>query len=66
MLSNLGKKALTDLAISLGGDNLPGLVSNSASNVINKFERKISGKWALTKSFVYLFWMTVWMILLKP
>ena len=27
-LSNLGKKALTDIAIPLAGDNLPGLVSN--------------------------------------
>ena len=28
-------------------DNLPGLVSNSASNAINKSEQKISGKGAL-------------------
>ena len=27
-LGNLGKKALTDIAIPLAGDNLPGLVSN--------------------------------------
>ena len=27
-------------------DNLPGLVSNLASNAINKFEKKISGKGA--------------------
>ena len=44
-LANLGKKALTSVAISLTRDNsLSGLVSNLASNSINKFERKISGK----------------------
>ena len=32
----------------LATDNLPGLVSNLISNAINKFERKISGKWAVT------------------
>ena len=46
-LGNLGKKTLTNLAISLARDNLPGLVSNLASNAINKFERKISGKAAV-------------------
>ena len=43
---NLGKKAPTNVAISLARDDLPGLVSNLASNVINKFERNISGKGA--------------------
>ena len=42
-LGNLGKKVITDLAIHLARDNLPGLVSNFASNAINKFERK--NKW---------------------
>ena len=46
-LGNLGKKALTNIAIPLARDNLPGLVSNLTSNVINKFERKISGKGAV-------------------
>ena len=57
MLSNLGnigkklgKKAITDLAIPLSRDNLPGLVNNLASNttsyVIHKLGRKISGKGA--------------------
>ena len=41
---NLGKKALTNIAIPSGRHNLPGLVRNSTSNAINKFERKISGK----------------------
>ena len=39
-LGNLGKKALTNIDTFLDRDNLPGLVSNLASNVINKFERK--------------------------
>ena len=43
-LDNLGKKALINIAIPLARDNLPGLVSNSTSNAINKFERKINGK----------------------
>ena len=46
-LGNLGKKALTNIAIPLARDNLPGLVSNLISNAINKFERKISGKGAV-------------------
>ena len=43
-LSNLGKKALTNIAIPLARDILPGLVSNLASSAINKFDKKISGK----------------------
>ena len=43
-LGNLGKKVIANLEIPLARDNLPGLVSNLASNAINKFERKISGK----------------------
>ena len=46
-LRNFGKKALTNIAISLVRDKLPGLVSNLTSNAINKFERKISGKGAV-------------------
>ena len=46
-LANLGKKALTSVAIPLARDNCPGLVSNLASNVLNKFERKKSGKGAV-------------------
>ena len=41
------KKTLTNIAIPLARDNLPGLVSYLTSNVINKFERKISGKGAV-------------------
>ena len=34
-LGNIGKKALTNIAISLARDNLPGLVSSLTSNAIN-------------------------------
>ena len=43
---NLGKKALTNVAIFFTRDNLPGLVSNIALNAINKFKREISEKGA--------------------
>ena len=46
-LGNLGKKALRNVAISFAADNLPRLVSNIASNAINKFKRKISGNEAV-------------------
>ena len=39
-LGNLGKKVLTNIALTLATDNLLGLVSNLTSNAINKFERK--------------------------
>ena len=47
MLWFLGQKAVTNIAISLARDNLPGLISNLASNTINRFERKIRGKGAV-------------------
>ena len=62
---NLGKIVLTDLAIPLARDKLPGLVSNLPSNAINKFERKKSEK-GEENDLLYLFWMKIWMILLKP
>ena len=54
-LGNLGKKVITDLVIPFARDNLPGLVSNLAANVINKFERETSGKGAVRagKGFIY-------------
>ena len=39
-LGNLGKKALTNIAIPLARDNLPGLVSNLTSSAINKLNKK--------------------------
>ena len=46
-LGNLGEKALTNVAVLLARDSLPGLVTNSTSNTINKFERKTLGKGAV-------------------
>ena len=46
-LANLGKKALTNVAIPLARDSLPGLVGNLTSCAIDKFDRKISGKGAV-------------------
>ena len=46
-LGNLGKEALTNIAIPLARDNLLRPVSNLTSSAINKFDRKISGKWAV-------------------
>ena len=56
-LGNLRKKALTNIDILLARDNLPGLVSNLTSSVINKFDRKISAKVALLveKNLLYSF-----------
>ena len=42
-LENVGKKALTNVAISLARDNLPGLVNNLTSSKIKKFDNNISG-----------------------
>ena len=48
-------------------DNLPGLVGNLTSNVMNRFERKISWKGASEqgKYLLYLFQIKIWMILYK-
>ena len=55
-LGNLGKKALKKIAIRLTRDNLPSLESKLTSKAVNKFERKISGKGAVSgrKGFIYL------------
>ena len=60
-VGNLGKKALTNIAMSLARDNLPGLVSNLTSSAINKFDRKISGKGTVraSKGFTLLFQMKI-------
>ena len=57
MLSNLDKEVILDLAISLAIDNLPGLEINLASNEINKFGRRISGKGAVRAELINLFRM---------
>ena len=48
-LGNLEKKAITNIAIPLTRDNLPGLVGHLTSNAINAnmSERKITGKEAV-------------------
>ena len=43
-MCNLGKISLTNIAIPLARDNLPGLVSNLTSSAVNKLDRKIGGK----------------------
>ena len=45
-LGNFGKKVLTNIAIFLARENLPGLISNLISNAINEFERKLGGSGA--------------------
>ena len=57
-LGNLGKKALSNVTIPLTRDNLPGLVSNLASNAIDKFERKISGKEAVRARKEFFLYIT--------
>ena len=66
-LGNLVKTALTNITIPLARDNLRGLASNLISNWKNKFVRKISEKELLEqgKDLPYLFWMKLWLILLK-
>ena len=55
MLGNLDKKVITDLAIPSARDNLLGLVSDLASNTINKSDRKINGKGKCdSKKTIYL------------
>ena len=44
---NLGTRVIIDLAIALARDNLPGLVSNLASNAMNKYKKEISVKEAV-------------------
>ena len=46
-LGNLERRVLINFGIPLARDNLPALVCNLASNAINRFERKTSGKGAV-------------------
>ena len=67
-LANLGKKALTNVAISFARNNVPWLVSNTTLNAINKFEIKTSRKGAVTAGKEITnenFISNIWMILLK-
>ena len=57
-------KTLTNVAIPLVRDNLPGLVNNFTSSAINKFDRKISAKELpeQEKDLLHLFQTMIWMI----
>ena len=63
-LGNLGKKALTNIAIPLTREILPGLESNLASNAIDKFERKYNWKRSCesrkTICIIYFEWRYTW------
>ena len=45
--TRLSKESTNKIAVPFARDNLPGLVSNSTANGINKFGRKISGEEAV-------------------
>ena len=45
--TRLSKESTNKIAVPFARDNLPGLVSNSTANAINKFGRKISGEEAV-------------------
>ena len=63
----MGKKVLLDLLVPLVKDVLPNLATKATSSVLDKFERKTSGKGAVRaeRDSLYLFQMKIWMILLK-
>ena len=65
MLSDLDKKALASVAVPFAKDTLPGLISNVASNAINKFEKRVGGKGVARagKDSFYSFQMKTCMIL---
>ena len=50
MMSNLGKKALLDLAVYLAKDVLLELATKATSSVLDKFERKRSG-WGAVRAW---------------
>ena len=58
---NLGKKAPTNVAIPLAGDNLSGFVTNLVSNAIKNSERRMLEKeWSdQEKDLLYLFRMKI-------
>ena len=63
LLGSSRKKVKSDLAIPYTRVNFSWLISNLASNAINKFERKISGQRVITagKGFNFFFeWRYEW------
>ena len=66
-MGNLGKKALLDLAVLLTKDVLPKLATKATSSVLDKVERKMSGRGAVRagKGFTLFIWNEDMEILLK-
>ena len=65
-LGNLGKKALTSIAVPLARDNLPGLVSYLTSTATKLKEKHVKKELSeQVKDLLYLFSMKIWMIILK-
>ena len=59
-LGNLGKKAVTIIAVPLARDNLPGLVSKLTSNAINNLKEKVENDLSeQEKDLIYLFRMKI-------
>ena len=60
---NLRREALKNISIPLARDNLLGLMSNSTSNAINEFGKKVEKELPEQENdLLYLFQMKMWMI----
>ena len=57
-LSNLSKKVLLDLAVPLAKVVLPKLATKATSSVLDKFERKITGKGAVRAGRGFTFFIS--------
>ena len=66
-LGNLGKKVFIDLAVLLAKNFLPRLATKAISSVLDKFERKISGRRdeEQEKDSLYSLRLKIFVILLK-
>ena len=53
MIGNLGKKTLIDLAVCFSKDVLPKLAFKENASILDKFERKISGRGAVRTGKVF-------------
>ena len=53
MIGNLGKKALTDLAVCLSKHVLPKLATKKTASILDEFKRKISGRGAVITGKVF-------------
>ena len=58
MKGKLGKEVLINLAVLLAKDVLPMLTTNASSSILDKFERKISGRISVraVKRFILFMW----------